>query len=178
MRAAALIRTIQRRRKSRFLLRRSRYAYRRARSTVSFAVLYNLLRAPRAPLAACMIFFLRLRRATDVRTLGIVSLLAVEQAFDALLVGGRDQGASPEGLLDLSGNVWKWCQDHYNPRAYELPKGEDPVLTVTGPKAKAVKRGGSWTNSAESLRCSKRGFEKLHVRRNNLGFRCASDLEG
>src|ERR1043166_3926840 len=58
------MRRIQRRRKSRFLFLRSRYAYFQPRSTVSLAGPQSLLRAPKAPRAAFMICFLRLRRGT------------------------------------------------------------------------------------------------------------------
>src|ERR1700722_6833763 len=65
------MRVIQRRRKSRFLFLRSRYAYRHPRSTVSFAAFHSFERPPYAPRAAFMICFLRLRRATFDLTRGI-----------------------------------------------------------------------------------------------------------
>src|SRR4029078_13438033 len=49
-RAAALMRLIQRRRKSRLRLRRSRYAYASALNIASFARLYDELASPRKPL--------------------------------------------------------------------------------------------------------------------------------
>ena len=90
-------------------------------------------------------------------------------------VGQLPAGATPEGLLDMAGNVWEWCRDAYDPDAYSRYDERDPCLPIRGPSARAVKRGASWTNAPHSLRCSKRGFEKLHIRRNNLGFRCARD---
>ncbi len=93
-------------------------------------------------------------------------------------VGRLPDGASGEGAFDLAGNVWEWCLDGYEAGAYELLGSDDPLLEVTGPRAQAVKRGGSWTNAAHSLRCAKRGFEPLHARRNNLGFRCAERAGG
>lgn len=90
-------------------------------------------------------------------------------------VGQLPAGATPEGLLDMAGNVWEWCRDAYDPDGYAEHEERDPCLPIRGPSARAVKRGASWTNAPHSLRCSKRGFEKLHIRRNNLGFRCARD---
>src|SRR5215216_1898513 len=71
-RAAALMRTIQSRRKSRFLFLRSRYAYFQPRSTFSLAAFHSLERAPKAPLACLRICFFRLRRGTFDTARGIV----------------------------------------------------------------------------------------------------------
>src|SRR5258705_1263989 len=57
-RTAALMRVIHRLRKSRFLLRRSRYAYWPARITPSLAIRETLLRRPRENLGRAIAFFL------------------------------------------------------------------------------------------------------------------------
>src|SRR6476660_6175685 len=70
--APALMRWIQRRRKSRFLFLRSRYAYFQPRSTFSFAAFHSLERAPKAPLACLRTCFFRLRRGTFDTARGMV----------------------------------------------------------------------------------------------------------
>jgi serine/threonine-protein kinase len=91
-------------------------------------------------------------------------------------VGSRPLGASPDGVLDLVGNVWEWCRDRYDPSAYAtLPETNPSLPTTTDPRVRAVKRGGSWTNSPSSIRVAKRAAELLRTRRNNLGFRCAGN---
>jgi hypothetical protein len=52
-------------------------------------------------------------------------------------VGIYAQGASAEGVLDLSGNVWEWCLNEYsNPERVQVSGTESRVL-----------RGGSWFRS-------------------------------
>src|SRR5258707_13299694 len=97
------MRVIQRRRKSRFLFLRSRYAYFQPRSTFSFAAFQSLLRAPNAPRAAFMICFFRFRRGTPDLARGIVvSSLRLQQAPDSLHLAARgDQRAATQAALPL-----------------------------------------------------------------------------
>lgn len=55
-------------------------------------------------------------------------------------VGSYPSGASPYGCLDMSGNVWQWCQDWYN----NYPGSTTP-FDNTG--VSRVLRGGSWSTS-------------------------------
>jgi formylglycine-generating enzyme required for sulfatase activity len=71
------------------------------------------------------------------------------------------------GLYDIHGNAWQWCEDWYGP--YQaMPQG-DP----TGPAAGTAKviRGGSFRDSAQSLRSAKRAIETPDTERCDLGFR-------
>src|SRR5687767_2040080 len=96
------MRVIQRRRKSRFLFLRSRYAYFQPRSTFSFAAFHSLLRAPNPPRAAFMICFLRFSRATFERTRGIESSLCLKQALDVLdLARHREHGPLAQAAFPL-----------------------------------------------------------------------------
>src|SRR5918999_3651254 len=72
------------------------------RSTVSLAALYSLLRPPRAPLAASMIFFLRAWWATPLLTRGIGRSLRLEETADAREVGRAHEVALLEPVFPLA----------------------------------------------------------------------------
>lgn len=68
--------------------------------------------------------------------------------------------ASPLGLYDLSGNVYEWCEDKYDP-------------SDTKSDASRVLRGGSWFDGGELvLRSSDRYDIAPSYRRDSYGFRC------
>jgi hypothetical protein len=76
-------------------------------------------------------------------------------------VGLYPLGASPEGVMDLAGNVWEWCLNEYGKPGRRQPGG-------TGSR---VVRGGSWINSRHYARASYRYDNDPHTRDVNLGFR-------
>ncbi len=69
-------------------------------------------------------------------------------------VGRYTEGATPEGLVDLAGNVWEWMENWYDDR-------ED---------ARAL-RGGSWLNGSDYLRCDSRVSYHPDLRDYGFGFR-------
>jgi len=70
-------------------------------------------------------------------------------------VGSYPAGASPYGVLDLSGNVWEWTSSLELPYPYAATDGrEDPDST-----AERTLRGGSFYYTQYQLRCTTRsGF--------------------
>jgi formylglycine-generating enzyme required for sulfatase activity len=65
------------------------------------------------------------------------------------------------GLYDMSGNVWEWCWDLYNP--------ENNIL-------KRVVRGGSCRDLADDCRVANRSGYDADSRSFNLGFRLCRSL--
>jgi formylglycine-generating enzyme required for sulfatase activity len=83
-------------------------------------------------------------------------------------VGLYPQGASPYGVLDLSGNVWEWC----------LNKLGFPEETDLAGKHARVLRGGSWTYDPDYARAAFRFRAFSDHRYHPLSFRvlCGSPM--
>ena len=91
-------------------------------------------------------------------------------------VGSYPAGASPFGLLDMSGNVAEWVADSYSATVYHHAPHESP----TSPRGSdagfyRVVRGGSWAHDALDARCARRLFESPHIGLSYVGFRVARD---
>jgi formylglycine-generating enzyme required for sulfatase activity len=72
-------------------------------------------------------------------------------------------GASPYGVLEMSGNVWEWCRNKY-------ANAEDDQIDDSGDPR--VVRGGSWGNNRSSARAACRyNFGFPADRDLNFGFR-------
>jgi iron(II)-dependent oxidoreductase len=90
-----------------------------------------------------------------------------------LPVGSFPDGATPDGIHDLSGNVWQWVSSLYWPYPYRADDGrEDPdALGERGA------RGGGHDSPAAHLRGAYRGRGLSRgptAGHHNIGFRCAS----
>jgi formylglycine-generating enzyme required for sulfatase activity len=87
---------------------------------------------------------------------------------EAAPVGSYSQGSTPNGIYDMSGNVWEWVADWYV--AYP---GGDPSSDGSFGEIFRVLRGGSWLNDADTVRTTFR-FPGDPASTNGVyGFRCA-----
>lgn len=73
------------------------------------------------------------------------------------------------GLFDMCGNVWEWCQDIFDEKAYTRHFQQNPVITDEG--TNRVIRGGSWNLDAWSARCARRLAFQQELYGPGLGFR-------
>ena len=89
---------------------------------------------------------------------------------DTSRVGSYPTGASPYGVMDMSGNVCEWVADWYQSDYY----GVSPTSNPTGPASGdyKVQRGGGWYDGREYGRAAKRSNETPDSRYRDIGFRC------
>ncbi len=106
----------------------------------------------------------------------------VEQRVgDTTLVGSYPAGASPYGVLDMTGNVWEWVADWYDGSYYANSPSRNPPGPPSG-QYRAL-RGGGWADDHYSVRVAHRydltyptfsfDFYYPTFRYNFVGFRCA-----
>lgn len=105
-------------------------------------------------------------------------------------VGTYPKGASPYGVMDLSGNVYEWVADDFKPypgtdAPTEMFKGK--IARATSAKDQAMKvvdlvpidinykvlRGGSWKSDPFSTALYHRNYELPNMASDFIGFRCA-----
>ena len=91
-------------------------------------------------------------------------------------VGAYPNGATPEGVLDLAGNVHEWTASIALPYPHRPNDGrEDPDKI-----ADRVTRGGAADTGPETLRAAWRGAtvsRRATAGHHNIGFRCAMDAK-
>ncbi|MFF4019873.1 formylglycine-generating enzyme family protein [Streptomyces sp. NPDC001843] len=83
-------------------------------------------------------------------------------------------GASPYGVLQMSGNVWEMTRTNYFTREDMDPffKGRRPAEFMNRKDAFHVLRGGAWTSPSPCLTTYYRGRDLITDRHNEIGFRC------
>jgi formylglycine-generating enzyme required for sulfatase activity len=102
-------------------------------------------------------------------------------AGDTQAVGSYAPGASPEGVMDMAGNVTEWVNDWYQSGYYStLPEFSDnPQGPSSGkclyPDYLACRSGrsGSYVSTGDKLRSSYRFYLVPETSNLGLGFRCA-----
>jgi formylglycine-generating enzyme required for sulfatase activity len=82
------------------------------------------------------------------------------------------EGDTPEGLIDMLGNVWEWTNTLFRPFPYDPNDGRESRRA----QGFRVLRGASWVNDATVANCLARldGDFQFY---NNVGFRCVVSPE-
>jgi len=85
-------------------------------------------------------------------------------------VGIFPDGASPDGCLDMAGNVWEWTRSMYQPYPYDPEDGRE---NLDGDGRRTL-RGGSCNYVAINVRCAVRNDSDPSNVFNYIGFRVVS----
>ena len=85
-------------------------------------------------------------------------------------VGSYPTGASPYGVMDMSGNVWEWVNDWWDGGYYATSPVNDPQGSAS--IYKRGSRGGSWLYGFDIVRASFRDFDYPDYWYFDSGFRC------
>ena len=89
-------------------------------------------------------------------------------------VGSKAAGASAVGALDMSGNVWEWCEDWYHSDYTGAPVDGSAWVDPSG--SYRVLRGGSFHADAVYVRSAERSASTPAYRHANIGARCLRPL--
>ncbi|MBK8032202.1 MAG: SUMF1/EgtB/PvdO family nonheme iron enzyme [Chloroflexi bacterium] len=85
---------------------------------------------------------------------------------------GIFDNATPEGALDLSGNVYTWTTSIYDQAAFPYPyQANDGREDLSSTNVRRVLRGGSWNFNRGNARAVARNYNFPYVRSGNDGFR-------
>jgi iron(II)-dependent oxidoreductase len=90
-------------------------------------------------------------------------------------VGSFQEGASPYGCMDMTGNVWEWTAGKFEGYKGFQPFPYPEYSEEWFDDDHRVLRGGSWATSAPILRTSFRNFFRRPFRIAFAGFRCATN---
>lgn len=85
-------------------------------------------------------------------------------------IGVFPAGKTPEGIYDLSGNVWEWTSSHYKPYPYSASDGREDAEDGN---ALRTLLGGSWFDGQDACRAAYRYWYAPYRRYSAVGFRLA-----
>ncbi len=92
-----------------------------------------------------------------------------EKGTETHMVGQKS--ANQLGVFDMSGNVWEWCEDFFQPAIHKIPQDGTACLEESGER---VLRGGCHHNWAVHCTVSKRYAIVADAKDECIGFRIAA----
>ncbi len=89
-------------------------------------------------------------------------------------VGSYPQGATPEGVLDLAGNVWEWTAT-IEKTGKPFPWKAQKDYSMDEQYEKVFIKGGSFGSKLDHLKNQERFSAIVNFRNAHVGFRCVKD---
>ena len=91
-------------------------------------------------------------------------------SFETKEVGNHPPNAW--GLLDMHGNVWEWCEDHWHEFYWDAPQNGSPWINANADEGEPrCMRGGSWKDTPIKCRSAYRDYWPPDYLSENVGFR-------
>ena len=123
--------------------------------------------------------------ATTARYYGETDELLAKYAWYLKNSQGRTQQVgrlkpNDLGLFDVQGNLWEWCQNHFQPyptgKDEESAEDQEDDLVVNDNIGRVLRGGGSFGNQSWSMRSAYRNLVPPTTRNLLLGFRLARTM--
>lgn len=95
---------------------------------------------------------------------------------DIAEVGSLPLGATPEGIMNLAGNVREWLRDHYTSDYYQTGACDNCINLIPSVTSRVL-RGATYFGPAEQGRSAARSGQLAGYNAESIGFRCVHQAQ-